>query len=438
VNLTGGYDQISKKIATTEKWQKSRDEAYLKLQGISFPNRKNEDWRYLNVQAIADQNFVPSIVTGNQGGLQTESEIATSLSSDFYHLVLINGFLNKTLSNLTELSKEIEIYTIADIISTNHQEGEFILNNFAQLGSLEKLAYFDQLNQSFMGQGIVLKFKTNSKPQKPIHILHFTSLEGGLPLAVQTQCYVDIGAGSKISLLESFSGQRGTKYFTNDRTEILVRKNASLEYIRSQSDSNFAYHIGRTRVYLSEFAYLHSLSYQDGAKIGRHNLDIFHLEKHSSAQINGIYLSDQEQVIDNHTCIDHVVGECQSTQLYKGIVDQKAKAIFNGRVHIRHGALKASSEQLNNNLLLSSEAEVDSKPELEIHADDVKATHGSTIGQLNEEEIFYFESRAIPRSVAIEMLSRGFVFELIQKIENKAFAKWMGEKLIERMRRKNV
>ncbi len=205
-----------------------------------------------------------------------------------------------------------------------------------------------------------------------------------------------------------------------------------------QNESKQAYHISRTQIFLEEFANLHSYSHQSGAILGRNNLDVYHIGKNSTSVVDGTYLCSKNQVIDNHTKIDHVVGDCQSSQLYKGIIQDQARAVFNGQVVIRHGSQKASSEQLNKNLLLSSEAEVDSKPELAIYADDVKATHGSTIGQLNEEEIFYFESRAISRAKAIQLLSKGFIFEVAIKFAHPTILKWLQKNLEQIVKDQNV
>mgnify|MGYP001442360042 CR=1 FL=1 len=437
MNLINGYDKIENILKDNSSWKEFRTTSFHDFQKMGLPTRKNEEWKYLNIKPLADHFFTATLTGGNKASLETESIVSKELNKDFYNLVFINGVLNKTISDMNELEKNIDLHLMEDVVAGKKPNADSIIQffqkNFKKYGNKEENA-FDKLNQAFVGQGIVIEVKPNTVLKRPLHILNYISLEGGLSLACHTQVYIQIGSGSNISVIETFSGQNDSRYFSNSKTEIFLNKNSKLNYLRNQSDSSQAFHIGRTKIYLDEFSTLNSLSYQVGSKLSRHNLDVYHIQKNSTSVIDGIYLCHKEQAIDNHTDIDHVVGECQSSQTYKGIIKDKAKAIFNGRVHIRHGSLKASSQQLNNNLLLSSEAEVDSKPELQIFADDVQATHGSTIGQMNEEEIFYFESRSIPRTTAIEMLSFGFVNELIQKIEVNSISNWLGQKMLATLR----
>ena len=203
-----------------------------------------------------------------------------------------------------------------------------------------------------------------------------------------------------------------------------------MNYIRIQEQGPAAIHIGRSRIYLEESSHLEAFSYATGASVCRHNLEVHCVGEQAFAQVNGLTLGSGSQHHDNRTLIDHAVGHCTTTQHYKSILDGQSRAVFNGQVLIREDAQKASSEQLNNNLVLSAQAEADTKPELMIYADDVKASHGSTVGQLNSDELFYFLSRAIPREKALEMLSLGFVQDLIDRLSNEQVRSWLSAQLL--------
>jgi Fe-S cluster assembly protein SufD len=242
---------------------------------------------------------------------------------------------------------------------------------------------------------------------------------------VHFSIFIELQSRSQLTVFEEYCGQEGARYFVNSMTQIQLAANSHLSYSRLVQDSLTAYNIGQTRAYLEASSSLNSLVLAMGSLISRHNLETYLLGEGASAKINGAYAVDKDQHVDNHTLIDHVVGNCQTSQAYKGILNGHSRAVFNGEVHIRHGALKASSEQINNNLLLSNNAEADSKPELKIYADDVKATHGSTVGALNPDEIFYLQSRAIPKAEAIKILSLGFLTDVIYQFNNEVLEDYL-------------
>jgi Fe-S cluster assembly protein SufD len=289
----------------------------------------------------------------------------------------------------------------------------------------------EALNSAFAQSGIVIEIPTEIALNKPLQVLYVQGTEK----AAYPKTLVKVGARSQLSLIETYTSYgEDQKSLTSSVTEIVVEPSAKLEYTRVQSEGSLATHIGCTRLFLEKGSSAECLSYATGAALNRHNFDVYCIGQESSAQVNGLTLGSGEQHHDNHTLIDHMVGHCTTAQLYKSILDGKSRAVFNGRVQIRENAQKASSEQLNNNLLLTSQAEADSKPELGIYADDVKATHGSTVGQLNADEVFYFMSRAIPREKAVEMLSLGFVNDLIDRVSNESIRVWLSEHLAQAYR----
>ena len=227
-----------------------------------------------------------------------------------------------------------------------------------------------------------------------------------------------VGESAQAEILESHISTAAHFYFSNALTDILVNQNANLKYYKAQSEGPKAYHIGTTRVLQGQGSQFESFSFSIGAKLTRNNLNIFLNGEGSSAVLNGLYAVSDSQHVDNHTSVDHRPPRCVSNQLYKGILDGSATAAFNGKIFVRRIAQQTNSYQLNKNLLLGKGCQVNTKPQLEIFADDVRCTHGATIGQLNEEELFYLESRAIPKNLAVKMLARGFVDDILSKLTN--------------------
>lgn len=380
--------------------------SYAKNQGL--PTRSDENWHYTSVKVLNDVQFMPSAFNPSQPTHETLLEIKKRLNSEFVNLVFFNGILNKTLSD--ELPAGIEVCE-----NTNPE------TNFQDT--------FEALNGAYQTAATVFQVKKEASVDKPVNFLFYTSMEGGPALMVHPRIEIKVGARSSVKLLESHYGPSGISYFVNSLFNLHVGDSAKVIYSRIQAEGENAINIGRTNITLEKAAQVESLVLATGAALSRHNLNIQLTGPGAHADVLGVYATRGSQHVDNTTVIDHQVGECDTNQLYKGILDEQSKAVFCGKVLIRKNAQKANSAQLNNNLLLSSKAEADSKPTLEIFADDVKASHGSTVGQMNAEELFYLLSRAIPKQKAITMLSYGYLSEVIYKISDLTLQKWLSSHL---------
>jgi Fe-S cluster assembly protein SufD len=394
-----------------------------------LPTRNDEAWKYTSVSTLKEASF--EFHTKNKPAKNLALLAKTWLNKDFEQIVFVDGVLNSELSTY-KTSKALEILEFQEVLSS--KEKSSFLSQFQaarkKTGTIRQDS-FEALNSAHAFSGIVIRAKKNQAAARPVQILFLQTQSRN---AVYPKIFVIAENGSKLTLLETYAGVlasvNGTeKSLTNSVTEVIVEPNARLDYFRVQSEALSDVNIGTTRIFLQEFSHLQSLSYTTGAALSRHNLDIHCIGQQATAHADGLYLVSGTQHTDHHTWIDHVVGHCQTTQTYKGILDQSSRAVFNGQVVIHKDAQKASSEQVNHNLLLSQQAEADSKPELQIYADDVKATHGSTVGQLNAEELFYMLSRAIPRDQAVEMLSLGFVNDLVEKVENEKVKSFLREHL---------
>ncbi|WII70588.1 Fe-S cluster assembly protein SufD [Bdellovibrio sp. 22V] len=410
MNLLSTYDRFSQVQPAEGALASFRQAGYDYALKKGLPTRKDEEWHYTSVKVLGEVNFMPSAFNPVEPSHETMTEIRKHLNADFCNVVFFNGVLNKTLSD--ELPAGFTLRELSEY-PTHFDDA------------------FDALNSAYLSKPFVAALAKETSVEKPVNFVFFTSVEGGPALMVHPRISLDIGARSSVRILESHYGNAGVSYFVNSVLDLHVGESAKVSYVRVQADSDNAINIGRTRLRIEKNANVESLAFATGAGLSRHSLEVSLKGEGSSTEVLGVYAVRGSQHVDNTTLIDHQVGECNTNQLYKGILDGESRAAFTGKVLIQKGAQKANSAQLNNNLLLSKKAEADSRPALEIYADDVKAAHGSTVGQLDEEELFYMLSRAIPKKKAIHMMSYGYLAEVIEKISNDDIQKWLKRHLDE-------
>lgn len=410
MNLLSTYDRFNQVHPVSGALASLRQAGHDYALAQGLPTRQDEAWHYTSVKILGEVNFMPSAFNPTEPSHEAIIKIKPLLSPQFTNIVFFNGVLNKTLSDdlppgFSLIELPVERTYFADI--------------------------FEALNTAYLASPLVLRLEKETSVEKPVNFVFFTSDEGGPALMVHPRLHIEVGPRSVVSFLESYYGKSGVSYFVNSMTEMRVGESASVSYVRVQAESDSAINIGRTRIEMAANANLQSLAFATGAGLSRHNLELVLKGSGSNADVLGVYATRGTQHVDNSTLIDHSVGACNTNQLYKGILDGESRAVFCGKVLIQKNAQKANSAQLNNNLLLSGKAEADSKPVLEIYADDVKAAHGSTVGQLNKEELFYMLSRAIPETKAIPMLSYGFLSEVLYKLDNESIHRWLTQHLDE-------
>jgi Fe-S cluster assembly protein SufD len=392
-------DQLSSAGARElQAWRQSGRQAFTQNH---WPTRKDENWKYSNLKSFLEVNWSAPKVAAAEARMLEKAK--ATLNTSFDHLVFVNGQYQESLSSASRL-KNLRIVTLAELTADEITE---LRNQFVSAHRKEDV--FSQLNTAWLSQGLLIDIPENQSFAKPVCFNYFH--EAQAPLAAYTHLFLRVGSRSKISVIERSIGEG--VYFQNAVTSVVQHKDSSLSYLSVQESSDESFSFAKTDFNLLQGASLNSTVLSLGARQSRSTLSVYHLGHGSSSKVNGLYLVGGKRQSEHYTNIEHVVGECQSQQLYKGILNDEARGVFNGRVCIHKGAMKANSQQLNNNLLLSSQAEVDSKPQLEILADDVKATHGSTVGQLDEEEIFYLQSRSLNREQALQLLSAGFALEVL-------------------------
>lgn len=410
MNILSTYEQFSQTVPATGAQLVFRQLGYDYALNKGLPTRKDEEWHYTSVKVLAEKSFLNSSLKQSEPSHECLLEIKNCLNPQFTNIVFFNGVLNRTLSE--ELPTGFSLRELSQY--PNHFDDTF-----------------DALNGAYVTKPLVLSLASEISVDKPVNFVFFSAPESGPAIMVHPRIHIEIGSRSSVKILESYYGQKHSSYFVNSVCDLHIAENAKVTYVRVQGDTEEAINIGRSRIFVDKHAHLESLAFATGSILSRHTLEVSLRGPGAHAEVLGVYATHDTQHVDNTSLIDHAVGDCTSNQLYKGILDGESRAVFCGKVLIQKNSQKANSAQLNNNLLLSSKAEADSKPSLEIYADDVKAAHGSTVGQLNREELFYLQSRAIPKDKAIPMLSYGFLSEVIYKISDENIQKWLSRHLDE-------
>lgn len=391
-------------LHSNSSWRTRQDQALEDFIEQGFPTRKVENWKYTNLMALSEAEFT----------LKSETSfLPVDLSSDFYQVKFYNGkFFG--VSSIIDLPHGV---IIADLKSVLDRVKEF------ELPEIYKTV-FSELNLATMTDGVFVFIPEAVELKKPIHVVYENlSAQMNSPRHI-----IHLAAHARATILFEYRGSENSAYFNNVVEQIFLEPRAYLNYYKWQNENQNSFHISNMVAELKQDAHLRCCHFGRGARIARDDINIDLQARAAQVELYGLYTPDQQRLIDFHTRIDHVAPHSQSSQLYKTIVADKARAVFNGKVVVAQDAQKISAKQKNANLLLSKNAEVDAKPELEIYADDVQCTHGATIGQLDETALFYLQSRGIDKLSAKKMLTDAFAKEIFDLIDNNAVAEYLCKK----------
>lgn len=395
--------------------QNVRENSFEQFAQTGFPNVKQEEWKYTNVTAIAKANFAPLLV-GNGTTLTKEGELSSFVyeESRDSRLVFVNGMFRPELSSLQALPDGVVAIDLREALRGG--EYEAIVREYLEHPVLAN--GFAALNTALFRSGLLLKIPRGISVESPIHLLFVgEAIAENPPPAVFPRVLVLAEENSSATIIESYvSPADDVVYLTNAIVDLNLSEGARLEHYKIQRESMGAFHVAATRAELGPNAVYNTTTINFGAALSRHDIHVQMDHEGAECSVDGLYMVDGSQHTDTHSVIDHKQPHCTSHQLYKGILDGKSRAVFNGKVFVRHGAQQTDARQTNKNLLLSTDARVDTKPQLEIFADDVKCTHGAAVGQIDEEEKFYLESRGINPTLARNMLTYGFAEEVIERI----------------------
>lgn len=421
IPMINAFEESLKRLTqTTPAWVNVlREEGLAQFDRLGLPTVKNEDWKYTDIAPLVKHQY--DVCPGERPSLPLNA-LKPYIKDDELRLVFVNGQFAPELSGLKAVPAGVYITTILKAI--DDPKGD-LTQLFFKYNSQEESA-FAALNKVLMADGTLIRIDKNIVSSPVIHLLHITVPLGKAAIYAPRSVIV-LEQSSEANVLETHLCVSPDKsvYLVNALTDIFLGPNATLCYCKAQNEHRKAFHVGLTRVWQERDSNFRGFSLITGAAIARNNLDVILNGEGAATLLNGLYAIGGTQLADNHTSIEHRVPNGTSNQLYKGILNDAAHAVFNGKIFVRPTAQGTNSYQLNKNLLLGKKSLVDTKPQLEIFADDVRCTHGATIGQLNEDEIFYLQSRAIPKRAAVKMLARGFVDDVINTIHNSSIREQM-------------
>jgi Fe-S cluster assembly protein SufD len=397
---------VAQAASPTIDWLQSlRDEAALRLQAQSFPTSRDEDWRFTDLSSL-------SKVQWQLGDRQLPQDlpISASLAEAAHRLVFINGVYSAALSATENLPAGLIVSSLSTLTPDQIQE---ITPYLGQQSGAEEV--FTTLNTAGLTDVAIAWIPQNVAITEPIHLV-FIATATASPLLIQPRCLVVAGTNSALTLVEQHLSLTEATYFTNSVTEIWVGENAQVNHTRVQTDAQTAFHIGKTAVSQARASRYTCNAISLGAQLSRHHLEIYQTGEQTETMLNGLTSIGGTQLADTHSTIALTHPYGTSRQLHKCIVGDRAHAVFNGRVIVPKAAQLTDAGQLNRNLLLSPKARVDTKPQLEIVADNVKCMHGATVSQLDTDEIFYLQSRGIDVDAAQQLLVYAFAHEVLDQI----------------------
>ena len=390
---------------------RTRTDALNRFRALGFPTTRDEEWRFTNVAPIADRAFTLGAEPLDAGRVDVAPfRLPGNLSAE---VVFVNGTYVPALSTLGWLPPGTAIESLASALAARTGDIEPYLT---RLAPFEGHA-FTALNTAFLADGACIRIPPRALVEKPIHVLFVATRDpDGRATMSHPRVLAVLGDGSQASIVESYAGADDAAYFTNAVTEIVLGENAVLDHYKLQHESSQAYHIGGVHLRLQRSANCTSHSISLGGLLVRNDVVAVLDGEGAECTLNGLYLADDQRLVDNHTTIDHAKPHCGSREIYKGVLADRARGVFNGKIIVRPDAQKTDAKQTNRALLLSEDAQVNTKPQLEIFANDVKCTHGAAVGQLDDEAVFYLRSRGLAESEARRLLIHAFAADVLNRM----------------------
>ena len=392
-----------------------------------LPTPRDEDWKYTPLAPVTATAFDLSL--GDDGAAPSEEAIAPFCvgAPSWSRLVFVNGRFSAKLSALRPLPGSVRIGSLGEALITDAE----VLRTHLDAAD-EPLDAFTALNAAFWQDGAFVEVPDGVAVEGPIHLL-FVAATPGRVRVEHPRSLIVLGRESRASVVESYVALGQDAYLTNAVTEVVLGHSARLDHQKVQLESGRAFHVGRTRVSQARDSRFASCSVAFGGRLARNEVHASLDAEGADCRLSGLYVVGGRQHVDTHTVVDHVAPRATSRQLYKGILDGRSRGVFDGRIVVRPGANGTDAHQTNKNLLLSDEVEVDSKPQLEIFADDVKCSHGAADGQPPTEAIFYLKSRGLDEAAARALLTYGFANEVLERISVAEVQTWLGRVLTERL-----
>jgi Fe-S cluster assembly protein SufD len=403
------YKTLEKHISP--QWLQSlRRENLAHVERVGWPTMRHEEWKYTSTKSLQEQTFQPVLAAGSV----PEAVLDGARVAGSIELVFVDGFFQPDLSRWDSVPQGVRFQTLH---ASSDRESEALGSVFhIPIGAHDSM--FTGLNGAFLQDGLSVCIADKTVCEPLIHVIHVTSDTAKQTMVFPRQVW-QVGSSAQAAVLQTVISGGAAETLTSAVTDIQIAANGQLAYALVQDESLAAAQAHHTRVYLSADSRLEAFCLTTGGAWVRNELDVTLDGSNIDAKLNGLYLPRGKQHIDNHSVIDHRQPNSLSSQLYKGVLDDESRAVFNGKIFVRDIAQQTNAYQLNRNLLLNPGTEVDTKPQLEIFADDVRCTHGATIGPVNPDEIFYLQSRGFSRAQAIRTLARGFARETLTHLRDR-------------------
>ncbi|MBC7943976.1 MAG: Fe-S cluster assembly protein SufD [Burkholderiales bacterium] len=405
--------------------QDARRDALSRFAERGIPTTRDENWKYTDVSSLEKRALIaaPSPDRADAATLAASIE-RLALAAEYHLLVFVDGRYDRDLSWLGRLPAGATISSMAEVLE---RDPGLLEAHFA--GEIWPHGAFGWLNTALAADGAVIHLEADTVVEQPVHLLFLAT---GSASAVHATNLIVAGNNAKVTVIEHYAGDDGATYFTNALTHIVIGENANVAHYKLQQESAKAFHIAGIHAKQAAHGRFASHSISLGAQLARNDISTY-LAAGSHCELNGLYLADGRRHVDHHTRIDHAEPDATSSEVYRGILDGGARGVFNGKVVVHQDAQHTDAKQENHNLLLSKNAEIDTKPELEIYADDVKCTHGATIGQLDDAMLFYLRSRGLDEAAARSLLIYAFAHDIIDRMALQPLRKRLERQLIERL-----
>ena len=406
-DLLQGQSQLS--ASPLERLNQLRSNAVNRVNALNLPTKNDEEWRFTDISPLTRVSFQPVRVASP---FQSSDVEHFYLTETVTRLVFIDGIYAPHLSTqIAETSKNSGV-VVSSLAAASSEDLAAIESHLGYHTELQD-NIFAALNTAFLHEGALIIVPRNISVETPVHLLFIATQK---EVSSHPRCLLIAEPGSTVTVIEDYVTLQEETYVTNTVAEFVLADSAHVNHIRIQRDSKEAFHMANCSVSLARESRYQSVSVAFGARISRYNLNVLLQGEGAECTADGLALISNRQLADTHACIDHIKPHCTSHQLHKCIIDDAAHAVFNGKIIVRPGAQLTNSTQSNRNLLLTSKARIDTKPQLEIFADDVKCAHGATVGQLDNEEIFYLKSRGLSEVTARNLLTYAFGAEVIERI----------------------
>jgi Fe-S cluster assembly protein SufD len=388
----------------------AREAAFSRFLAAGFPTTRQEEWRHTNIHPIAATEFtLPSVFEINP----TAAEPFLFANDLPHRVVLVNGRWSPSLSSLAALPAGVTVRSLRDAVDTAQPKTapDWLLTASAGMPLVD-------LNTAFVDDGVVIDIAAKAVIADPIHVVCLNT-QAPVPILVTPRVQIRAGEQAQAFIVESYGGLAGEPTFTNTLTIVDVAAGAMVDHVKLQREAHTAFHLAAMFVRVGRAATFRSHAITLGGRIARNDISAVLAGEGAECTLDGLYVADGEALVDTHTTIDHAMPHCPSHEVYKGILAGRARAVFNGKIIVRQDAQKTNAKQTNKALLLSDHAQINTKPQLEIFADDVKCTHGAAIGQLDEDAMFYMQARGIDYADARNLLIHAFAGEVLDGVREQ-------------------